>query len=179
MLNPKKQLLIGWLMIGGLVVIVIGFLITLMLGMSGTLTYVYTKGGDAGNLVLVSLGPLTVFIGALFVLAGLVIGFRTMYVSKHEKNDTTIPDVLVVARFGVNKSGETVFSDFDFADSQVRRYVQVKGSDRKIHEFECAAPVFDQCLEGSKGDIIVKGGWLCSFARRKESQDRGIGFERL
>ena len=151
-------------MFGGAVMVVGGALLTVMLMGGAAVRMANTQGKDPSGLALAGLGPLTILIGVLMVVSGLVWGF---VVNRKAANSppVTYPGSRVLARYALMPgTSEMMFSGFDPSHEGIRFYAQLRLPDGRTPELQCAFPVFERLGEGMVGVATVQGDWIGAFA---------------
>jgi len=121
---------------------------------------------DAGTLNYVPLTITFVGLGVLMVAAGL--GYGIWLNANRATGPRKVWDgVRVVARYGYNRDGIMLTSEFDLevADDP-KYYVRLLLPDGRQDEFECTPAVYFQAGEGMLGDAEVQGKWLGHFKPR-------------
>jgi hypothetical protein len=162
-MNAKKETVIGCGLMGGLGLLVLGYVVGFMLVGGGLLRLGFTRGEDGNTILLSVVGPVIMIVGLVVIAASIFHGFMSMR-KTNQQEAVNHPDVLVVARFAINEVGEMVFQDFDPDDPDTKLFVHLKFPGGRNGEFRCPLPVFDCCGEGMRGSAIVKGDWLGGFS---------------
>ena len=112
--------------------------------------------------LLFGFGPFLIFIGMCMGIGGLVMGFR--HNRNMESGPTQAPiEGRVLARYAINGIGEMIFDNYDYDAEDARFYVKIHFLGGRREEYECARPVFDQCGEGMRGLVTIRGNWLSMF----------------
>lgn len=154
--------LVGWMLYGGGLLVVLGFIVTLMIWGGAVASLAYR--GDPTLARYVWVGPLLIVLGGVAMVSGLIVGRWAANPVHRTARIVRYPDVRVVGRFGESRDGQMYFADLDLLDDEKLRYfVQLEIVPGDIREFECAAPVWEQAGEGMRGDAVGQGRWLSQF----------------
>lgn len=143
--------------VGGLVLgifmIMFGILSSMAVGQSGMAL--------AGLGILFSLG------GGGLALGSVLYGIRQERGDSRETRVTTIENVQITARFGMNRLGETIFdADFlDFDDPKTKLFIRISTPTSGQVELRTSSAVWGACGEGMRGIAHVQGDWLGQFER--------------
>lgn len=161
-MNYRKEDKVGWWIAGGVVSIIVGFLVSLMLYGAGTLIYMRTK--NPSLLLFAPAGPGLIVLGIVSVIVGLRQGFKQAKPATGKEPVQQLAEVVVVSRFAEIPGIGTWFSDFDtLEDPKTRFLVQLETQHGDIREFHCAIEVLTSVGEGMRGRAIVQGNWLTQF----------------
>jgi hypothetical protein len=121
---------------------------------------------------ILALGPVVAIIGILLILGALLVWGLAVGqgLSSNKKASTTttilaIGESKIIARFGVNHLGETIFQEeyLDFDDPSTRLFVKLAEPDGRRYELRTNEHVWRNCGEGMRGAAQVQGDWLASF----------------
>lgn len=167
--NARKENWIGCLIYGGFGSIVFGFMMLWLFTLGGALRFLNSKGSDGLMYAMKGLGFVPIGLGLLMVVWGLVQGFRASRVSQVGTGKAVYrdPGVRVLARFGLDDEGRTIFEGWQIEDQNKPRYlVKLEHSDGRIGEYYTRPEVWANCGEGMCGEAMFDGGWLGAFVPR-------------
>ena len=155
-MNARKEGQIATLLMLGVGAIIVGvlvFMFAIVIGM---------RVSGSGGMILMALGPILVVAGEVMAGIGVASGHS---VNRAATNAAVVnlENCYVVARFGINETGEMLFNDYDWDLPRMRYYVRLKMPNGLDEEFECSYELLSQVGEGMVGNVQVKGRWLGSF----------------
>ncbi len=164
-----KERLVGWLLVGGLVVTVISGILLWVFSVAGIYRGTYTRKPftneitDAGTLNLVPLTILGIAAGVLMMFGGVGYGFYTMQRERSGPRRTE-NNFRVLARYCYDRTQQLITSDLDIeiAD-RPKFYVRGVLENGVIGEFETTLEVYYQAGEGMFGEAEIQGKWLGRF----------------
>ncbi|MFQ3611983.1 MAG: hypothetical protein SNJ72_10880, partial [Fimbriimonadales bacterium] len=157
----KERHGMGWLLMLGGAMMLLGFLITGITCLGGIVNF--TRHGDPSLLLIAWLG-VAVAVAGILIMAG-VFGYGIWLDRNRFKGpQTTLNPVYVVATYVVDRTTqETVSYWREYPVEQLRFFVRLRLPNRRDDEFECAPELFSSVGEGMMGEAVVQGNWLCSF----------------
>jgi len=164
-----KESIVGWLLIGGLVMTILFAGLTWVFSVSGIYRGTYTrepitnKITDAGTLNLVPLTFAGMFLGILCMLAGVGYGLWSHY-NRNTGVRQTIPQFRILARYCYDRTQQLICEqwDIDVAD-RPRFYVRGVNPQGVVGEYECTMEVYYNAGEGMTGEAELQGKWLGRF----------------
>lgn len=145
------------------VAMIVGGVFALMIGVGGGSLQMIRAQGVSG------MAAWTAILGAIGFFGGIALLLFTMVsgaaIGKTENRGVRKVDqrAKVLARYVVDKAGETVVLESDFVDAGFRYYARLLLSDGTRAEFQCVREVFFQCGEGMTGEAHFQGRWLGNF----------------
>lgn len=164
MIEPERIDRIGWMVLAGIGVAILGVIFFAMALVTGGL------GGPLG----VAIFLLAIVVGLVLVGVGITNGLKKVKSDTHANAPTVYPESRVVARFGMNSLGEMLFTIEDDEIEELDYYVQLEFPDGRKGEFRAAWPVFCASLEGQRGEAVIQGDMLLRFIRHAGvAQDPG------
>lgn len=156
MLDPKRQGLIGNLVLYGMIMAIVGVAAVMFF------TIVAAFAGAAA--IFVSLGVFAVVAGVVMMIVGVVNG-RKMLGQLRDAPKLKVPG-RVTARFVLNTLGEMIFDPSTEDPSNIRGYyVQAELENGRNAEFKTGRETWDQAGEGMRGEFTFQGDWLGGFVR--------------
>lgn len=134
--------------------------------------------GGMGSFISLVLFPVLPFVvltaacGVSLVVGLVLLGFSLGTGIRSERGGNraavvlTYPDVKIIARFGTNFIGETVFSDadLDMEDADTKLYIQLITTERQRLELKTRQEVWYAAGEGMRGTALIQGDWLVGFS---------------
>lgn len=163
-----KEALVGWLIVGGLLISVISLGFGWMFGVAGIYRGTYTrepltnKITDAGTLNLLPVTLVFLVLGLAMVAGGLIMGFSFIG-SQRKGPGKSIEYFRILARFATSRDGN-LLADWEIeAADRPRFYVRATFPNGGIDEFEVAPEIYFQCGEGMVGQADVQGRWIGRF----------------
>jgi len=142
--------------------IVLGILL-LMLGMgAGTMQLMRSTAVGGASAVTAVLGAIGL-LGGIALLTFTMISGAAVGATEIKGPRQVDPNTRVIARYAVNRQGETLTLEDDFPDPKTKFYVRLQLGDGNRAEFQCVKEVYDQCGEGMRGESHFQGRWLGMF----------------
>lgn len=145
------------------IVMVLSGLFGLVLGMgSGSLQMMRPAGVSYPSVVVAVLGAILFFGGLALLVFTMISAFA---VSRADKTGPRRVDqrAKVIARYALNKRGDTVVSDDEMDEPEIRFFARIILTDGTRAEFQCVREVFFECGEGMTGEAHFQGRWLGAF----------------
>jgi hypothetical protein len=166
--SARKEGAVGCLIFGGLLLIPVGILLTVVLYFGAIVRFEYSKGTDLSLFVLRGLGPFTILLGMVLAGVGLFWGWKEGQGQYRGKGRAQVhPNARVVARFGQDRDGTLLTEEWQYEEAERPRYfVKLQYPDGRIVECETRPEVWAHCGEGMVGDATIDGGWLGMFAAK-------------
>lgn len=167
--SARKENWIGCLIYGGFGSIVFGFMVLWLFTLGGALRFLNSKGSDGLMYTLKGLGFVPIVAGVAMVVTGLVQGFRASRAAQVGTGKAVYrdPGVRVIARFGLDDEGRTIFEGWQIEQQDKPKYlVKLEHSDGRIAEYYTRPEVWMRCGEGMRGEALFDGGWLGGFVPR-------------
>ncbi len=165
-----KQKAVGWMLVGGALLLVCGLGGTWVFSMAGVFHGTFTREAgtnrirDAGTMNWVPLTILMMAVGVILCLAGF--GYAWYNIATERSGvQKTVDNVKVLARYAANRAGDmlTEYYQIEEARGTVRFYVRLMLPTRETLEFECSESVFNSCGEGMFGRVVLQNKWLGQF----------------
>jgi len=157
----KERHGIGALLMMGGALAITGFLLAGILCLGATVGA--ARHGDATGMILVGTSLAIAALGLLLMGSALVYGIW-LDRNRFKGPLQTLSPVYVVAAYALEKRTQaTVPLWSEYPPDQLRFFVRLRLPDRTDEEFECAPEVFQTVGEGTTGEAVVKGKWLCQF----------------
>lgn len=116
-------------------------------------------------MILTILCGVSLVVGLVLLGISLGSGIRAERGGDRASEVTTYPDVKIVARFGTNYIGETLFSeeDLDLEDPETKLYVRLTTANQHRLELKTRPEVWFAAGEGMRGTALIQGDWLVGF----------------
>jgi len=164
-----REKTVGFLLVGGALVVIVTLIATWMFAMAGFLHGTLTREPitnritDAGDLNLMPLCLLFFTIGIGMIGGGIGYGIwkeRTKFVGI----PTATPNTRVIARYILNEEWAPIAEyEADMHDNP-HYMVRIEIEQGHSEEFEAHPETYFQCGEGMAGESVFQGKWLCRFA---------------
>ncbi|MBL1151918.1 MAG: hypothetical protein D8M22_04175 [Armatimonadetes bacterium] len=163
--GAKYETKLAILLYGGLALVPLGFLATIAVYAGGTLRLVASRGEDVSMYLLRWVGPMVTLVGMIMAGSALYIGLRqARQPRKGEGQLFRVPNVVVIGKEAYDKQLRRLFEDWEFVESESPRfYVKFQFSDEEIREYETSLETFLICGEGSRGEALIQGRWVCGY----------------
>jgi hypothetical protein len=145
------------------IVMVLCGLFGLMLGLgSGSLQMMRSAGVTYPSVAVSVLGAILFFGGLALLVFAMISAFA---VGNADKTGPRKVDqrAKIIARYAMNKQGETVSSDYELDDPDTRFFARIILTDGTRTEFQCVREVYFACGEGMTGEAHFQGRWLGAF----------------
>ncbi|HRF60864.1 MAG TPA: hypothetical protein PLH94_13240 [Fimbriimonadaceae bacterium] len=155
MIDPERIARLGWMILVGIAVALFGTVFFAMALVTGGF------GGPLGVAIFI----LVVVFGLVMIGAGIISGLRQVRADESSTVPFVYPESRVIARFGINRLGEMIFTIEDSDIEALDYYVQLEFPDGRKGEFRAAWPVFCDALEGRRGESVIQGDMLLRFTR--------------
>jgi hypothetical protein len=166
--SARNESAVGCLLFGGLALIPVGLILTMILYFGAIVRFDATKGTDVSGFVIRGIGPLVILIGIAMAATGLLMGFQ--FGRRHRAGTGRVevdPFCRVMARYGFNDEGELLTSDWQFESyDDVTYWVKLQLSSGRVGDFETRREVWEHCADGMVGEGHFDGGWLGMFRPR-------------
>lgn len=164
-----KERIVGWLLVGGLIVTAISGMLCWMFSVAGVYRGTYTRTPitnqitDPGTLNLVPLTILGIVVGLVMMFGG--VGYGLWSMSRSRSGPRRIePNFRVLARYCYDGSQNLITSDWDVeAADNPRFYVRAVLENGVVGEFETSPQVYFHAGEGMAGEAELQGQWLGKF----------------
>ncbi len=168
-IGSGKERLVGWLLVGGLVLMVVCGILTWMFSVAGVYRGTYTRTPitnqitDAGTLNLVPLTIAGMVIGLLMMLAGLGYAFFSM--AKQNKGERRVVEHFqILSRYCYDKNQNLLTAEWDIEVAEKPKfYIRGRTPEGLVGEFETTVEVYFMSGEGMYGEAELQGQWLGRF----------------
>ncbi len=163
-----KEGLTGFLVVGGIVLFVIGAILSFMFATAGVHTSVLTRDpssgaiGSSGDTGLLPISFGVMGFGFFAILGGLVYGV-SQHRSRNSGLQTTHANAQVVAKYAVNRQQDLLTQSWEWDYDDARFYVRMRIDQNNVLEFETSRPVFEAAGEGTRGQAVTQGMWLGAY----------------
>ncbi len=177
-IDSLKQGATGFLLVGGVVLVMITSVLMIMFAMGGVFRGTYSRDPlsgkitDAGTLNFVPITFVFFTLGIVMILGAVLYG---LFVSATERSGPRRSHpVKVLAKYAFNREGNMLVSAWEIEGcGNPRFYVRLDfGAEMGTLECECSEQVFNQCGEGMTGMADLQGKWVGSFVPTIGSQFR-------
>jgi hypothetical protein len=164
-----KERIVGWLLVGGLVLTVISGGLCWLFSVAGIYRGTYTRTPvtnqitDPGTINLVPLTILGFVVGLAMMFAG--VGYGAWSMAKSRKGPRrVVPNFKVLARYCYDSGQNLITADYDVDVAENPRYY-VRGvlENGVVGEFETSPQVYYNAGEGMYGEAELQGQWLGRF----------------